>query len=67
MEKLFETKYGDAFVRSIFIEIDLHLYCDGIEIKLIDYDDILEIPEYFDVDELTIEKVEELIEYATIF
>jgi hypothetical protein len=60
--KLETENYGEVEVRNAMLEDDngtnLH---DGIEIK-VDGEDLIEIYGYYDVEELTKEELEELIE-----
>lgn len=63
MEKRFNTQYGPVEVRNAMLEDDngTDLY-DGIEVKVEDTNELIEIHEYMDIEELTIQEVEELIE-----
>lgn len=61
MEKIFETKFGEITLRTAMLDINGTDLVSGIEIKL-DGKLIGEIFGFLDVEELTIEEVEELYE-----
>jgi len=59
-QKTFNTSYGEAIVRNAMFESDhSNDLVEGIEIKIGDV--IIEITEYYDVEEMTEEDVEEFI------
>jgi hypothetical protein len=61
-ERVFQTdKYGEVSVRNAMFDIDGTNLEEGIEIKGDDIE-LTEIMQYYDVDELNIEEVEELLE-----
>ena len=64
MEKAFNTKkYGEVTVRNAMLDTDGTNLKDGIEITQFQRDfDLIEICEHFDVEEMTDEQVEKLID-----
>ncbi len=59
-QKTFNTSYGEAIVRNAMFESDhSNDLVEGIQIKI--GSDIIEITEYYDVEELTEEAVEDFI------
>lgn len=58
MEKTFDTDYGEALVRNVMLDDGTNLE-EGIEIKVNDH--LIEIPGWRDLDELTDEQVNQLI------
>lgn len=61
MEKTFETKFGKVRLRNVMIDTNGTDLVDGIDVYL---DDkwVKDRWGYFDLEEMTIEEVEELIE-----
>jgi hypothetical protein len=57
-------EYGEVEVRTAVFDINGTDLMDGIEIKFLDEPEvpIIEIYEYYDLNSLTVDKVEELIE-----
>lgn len=56
-QKTFNTSYGEAIVRNAMFESEhSHDLFEGIEIKI--GSDIIEIAEYYDVEEMTEEDVQ---------
>lgn len=61
MEKIFDTSYGSVTVRNAMLELeDNTTLVDGIEISG-ESIELVEIYKWYDVDELTANEVEELI------
>ena len=60
MEKTFETDYGTVTVRNAMFDVDGTNLEEGIEIKGEDF--LLENYGYRDIDEMTTDEVEDLIE-----
>lgn len=61
MERIFDTIHGEVTVRNAMLEMnDNTTLSDGIEIKGDGF--FIEIAEWFDLEELTVEEVEKLIE-----
>lgn len=61
MEKTFDTKYGEITLRKAMIDTDGTNLADGIEISI---DGQLEeevLDEHLDLEEMTIEEVEEFV------
>jgi len=59
--KTFETKLGRISVRNAMLEErDGTTLCEGLEIKD-DFDNIIEIPGYRDVEEMSVEDVEKIL------
>jgi hypothetical protein len=61
MEKTFNTSHGEVTVRNAMLDVDGTTLEDGIEIKGDDID-LIEVYGYYDVEELTDDDVEKLIE-----
>lgn len=61
--KLFNTIYGEVQVTPAMFDIDGTNLEEGIELKLLDEgSEVIEVQGYTDIDELTINDVENLIE-----
>jgi hypothetical protein len=61
MEKTFDTKFGEVTLRHAMIDTDGTNLADGIEIK-IDGELVAEVlDQHLDLDEITIEEVEEFV------
>lgn len=61
MEKEFNTIYGKVTVRNAMLEMnDNTTLCDGVEIKGDGF--LIEILEWMDIDELTVDEVVDLID-----
>lgn len=61
MDKTFETKYGEVTVRTAMFDTDGTNLEEGIEIKGDDID-LIEVYGYHDVEDMSTEEVEKLIE-----
>lgn len=61
-EKTYHTDYGDVIVRNAMFDIDGTTLEEGVEVKNPDNDLLVEINGYRDVEEFTIDELEEIIE-----
>lgn len=59
--RIVETSYGEVELRNVMIDIDGTNLTEGIEIEG-DEIGIIDVYGYYDIDELSVEEIEELIE-----
>lgn len=63
MEKTFVTDYGNVSVRTAVFDLDGTTLLDGIEVKSLDNSFYtIEIYGYHDIEEMTVDDVERIIE-----
>jgi len=61
-EKTYHTDYGDVIVRNAMFDTDGTNLEEGVEVKNPDNNVLVEIYGYKDVEEFTIDELEEIIE-----
>ena len=59
--RIVETSFGEVELRNVMIDTDGTNLVEGIEIEG-DEIDTIEVYGYYDIDELSVEEIEELIE-----